>query len=62
MDRVFRIEGKPMKQLSEQEVLFFKEEGYLIKRQIMDPELMAKAREQMWANAPAHIRRDAPDT
>lgn len=51
-----------MKQLSEQEVLFFKEEGYLIKRQIMDPELMAKAREQMWENAPAHIRRDAPDT
>ena len=51
-----------MKQLSEQEVLFFKEEGYLIKRQIMAPELMAKAREQMWANAPAHIRRDAPDT
>merc|ERR1712096_299033 len=62
MDRVFRIGGKPMKQLSEQEVLFFKEEGYLIKRQIMDPKLMTRARERMWANAPAHIRPDAPDT
>ena len=51
-----------MKQLSEQEVLFFKEEGYLIKRQIMDPKLMTRARERMWANAPAHIRPDAPDT
>ncbi len=48
--------------LSDEEVTFFKENGYLIKRGILDPALMAQAREAMWAGAPAQLKRDDPDS
>ena len=40
-----------MKLLSDQEIQFFKEEGYLIKQQVMDPNLISLARERLWDNA-----------
>ena len=42
-----------MNTLSEQEILFFKEEGYLVKRNVLDPRLMAYARERLWEAAPS---------
>ena len=49
-----------MSQLTAEEVAFFKEQGYVIKRGILDPELMTQAREALWAGAPAELRRDDP--
>ena len=51
-----------MKTLSIQEMEFFKENGYLIKRDVLDPELMARARESLWAAAPAELDRNDPTT
>lgn len=48
--------------LSSEEITFFKENGYLIKRGILDPALMAQAREAMWTGAPAQLQRDNPDS
>jgi hypothetical protein len=48
--------------LSPEEVAFFKEHGYLIKRSILDPALMAQARACMWAGAPDQLKRDEPDS
>lgn len=48
--------------LSAEEIRFFKENGYLIKRGILDPQLMARARDTMWAGAPAQLQRDEPAT
>ena len=47
-----------MSTLSKQEILFFKEEGYLVKRDVLDPELMAYARERLWEAAPSQLKRD----
>ena len=44
------------------EIRFFKREGYLIKRRVLDPELMARARERKWEGAPARMQRDDPTT
>lgn len=46
--------------LSSEEVTFFKENGYLIKRGILNPELMTQARACLWAGAPAPLKRDDP--
>ena len=51
-----------MNTLSEQEILFFKEEGYLVKRNILDPRLMAYARERLWEAAPSQLKRDQLET
>ena len=51
-----------MIRLSDDDVQFFIQEGYVIKRGVLDPELMAYARDQMWANAPAPLKRDDPDS
>ena len=51
-----------MSALSKEDIRFFKREGYLIKRGILDIELMACAREAFWAAAPPQLKRDAPDT
>jgi len=48
--------------LTEKDVLFFKEHGYLIKRNILDAALMRKAREALWAGAPAELKRDDPSS
>ena len=51
-----------MNTLSEQEILFFKEEGYLVKRNVLDPRLMAYARERLWEAAPSQLKRDQLET
>lgn len=43
-------------------MIFFKSKGYLIKRGIMDPSLMKKARDRFWDNAPACLKQDDPST
>ena len=48
--------------LTVEELRFFKREGYLIKRQVMDPALMARARERLWDDPPPSLRRDDPRT
>ena len=51
-----------MNRLTDEEVGFFKREGYLFKRGVMNPELMAKARDTLWAAAPPRMKRDDPKT
>ena len=51
-----------MSPLTRDEIRFFKREGYLIKRSVLDPELMARARERKWEGAPARMKRDDPST
>lgn len=48
--------------LTNDEVACFKEQGYVIKRGILDPALMTKAREALWAGAPAELKRNDPAT
>lgn len=48
--------------VSQDEIEFFKENGYLIKRGILDTELMERARERLWQGAPPTLKRDDPDT
>ena len=51
-----------MSRLTSDEIRFFKREGYLIKRGVMDPELMARARKRLWDGAPPRMKRDDPST
>ena len=51
-----------MNRLAEEEVRFFKREGYLFKRGVMDPELMVRARDRLWTGAPPRMKRDDPST
>jgi len=51
-----------MIQLTDEDVLFFKENGYLIKRNVLDSDLMARARERMWDGAPPGVEQDNPVT
>ena len=51
-----------MSRLSADEVSFFKEYGYLLKSNVLDPELCARARDQLWATATPPLRRDEPRT
>jgi hypothetical protein len=51
-----------MNRLTPEEVSFFKREGYLFKRKVFNPELMTKARDALWAGAPARMKRDDPST
>jgi len=51
-----------MHSLSKEEILFFKTNGYLIKRDVLDPELMARARDKLWEGAPSGMKRDEPST
>ena len=51
-----------MNPLTRDEIRFFKRQGYLIKRGVLDPELMARARERKWEGAPARMQRDDPTT
>ena len=48
--------------LSTDELRFFRDNGFLIKRQVLNPELMAKAQDVFWANAPSQLQRDDPET
>ena len=51
-----------MIRLSQEDILFFKEEGYLIKRKVMDPDPMARARGRLWDNAPPELDANDPET
>ena len=51
-----------MKKLTQEEISFFKHEGYLFKRGVMDPKPMARARERLWEGAPPRMKRDDPST
>ncbi len=51
-----------IQRLTTEEMVHFKEQGYVIKRGLLDPELMAQAREALWAGAPAPLQRDDPTT
>ncbi|MEZ4616602.1 MAG: hypothetical protein R2867_14035 [Caldilineaceae bacterium] len=48
--------------LTTAEIDFFKEQGFVIKRGLLDPVLMAKARAALWAGAPAELKRDDPSS
>ena len=51
-----------MARLSPDEIIFFKKNGYLIKRRVMDEKLMVRARERLWENAPPEVDCNDPDT
>jgi len=48
--------------LTSDELRFFKRNGYLIKRGVMDPALMARARACLWDEPPPSMKRDDPRT
>ena len=51
-----------MIKLTSEEIRFFRDEGYVIKRKVLDETLMVRAREQLWKNTPSEIKRNDPDT
>ncbi|MBV7334959.1 phytanoyl-CoA dioxygenase family protein [Chloroflexi bacterium TSY] len=53
---------QPTTTLSSEDIEFFRDNGYLIKRNVLDSDLMARARESLWAAAPPELNRDDPDS
>lgn len=51
-----------MTHLSPDDIDFFRDNGYIIKRNVLNPELMAQARESLWENALHELDRDDPST
>ena len=51
-----------MVELTQKDIEFFKTEGYLVKRNVLDPELMERARARLWDGAPEGRKREDPDT
>ena len=51
-----------MIKLTPDEIRFFRDEGYVIKRKVMDEGLMAQARDRLWDNPPPGIDRNDPNT
>ena len=51
-----------MVRLTDDDIRFFVREGYLIKQNVMDPDLMARGRERMWSNLPPPLERGKPET
>ena len=51
-----------MQTLSQEQIIFFKENGYVIVRGLLDPVLMDRARDELWAGAPAELKRNDPDS
>ena len=51
-----------MIRLSDDEIRFFAREGYIIKRGVLDPHLMERARDCLWQGAPPPLVRDDPDS
>ena len=54
--------GKPMRQLTESEIRFFKTNGYLVLRDVLDKALCAQACERLWDAPPPSFKKDDPDT
>ncbi len=46
--------------LNEDELRFFKRNGFVVKRQVIDPERLAKAHEVFWERVPSQLKRDDP--
>ncbi len=53
-----------VKELSSEHISFFKENGYLVLRNVLDKNLCAEARDRMWSALPADssLARDEPNT
>ena len=51
-----------MVKLTPDEIRFFRDEGYVVKRKVMDENLMVQARERMWDKPPPGIDRNDPNT
>ena len=53
----------PLPPLSTDEIRDFIQNGFIIKRNVLDPKLCAAARDRLWAgNTSSHLRRDDPKT
>ena len=48
--------------LTVEQVGFFRDNGYLILRNVLDPELMAQTRDAWWEVAPPDLKRNDPDS
>ena len=51
-----------MVRLTDEDIRFFAREGYLLKRKVLDPGLMSRARERMWNNLPPPLERGKPES
>ena len=51
-----------MVELTRKDIEFFKTEGYLVKRNVLNPELMEQARAKLWEGAPEGRKRENPET
>jgi hypothetical protein len=53
----------PLPPLTTDDIRAFVRDGFVIKRQVLDPDLCAAARDRLWAgNTSSHLRRDDPAT
>ncbi len=48
--------------LADEQVDFFRDNGYLVLPKVLDPELMAQTRDAWWDVAPPELKRDDPET
>jgi hypothetical protein len=48
--------------LNNKDIVFFRDNGYLIKRKVLNTELMAQARDRLWEGAPPQLDRHNPST
>ena len=48
--------------LSNEEILLFRDNGFLIKRQVLKPDLGERAQEAFWSKAPDRLKRNEPET
>ena len=48
--------------LTEDELVLFREEGFVVKHNMLDSDLMAQSRNLLWDSAPPSIRRDKPSS
>ena len=53
---------KELVRLTAEDIAFFRENGYLVKRNVLDEGLMKRARDHLWENAPPQLLREDPDT
>ena len=51
-----------MLRLTQNQIRFFKTNGYLVLRDVLDKNLCARACERLWDDPPPSFRKDDPDT
>lgn len=55
--------SEPLPPLTTDEIKEFVQNGFIVKRKVLDPKLCAAARDRLWAgNTSSHLRRDDPKT